>query len=54
MPLLKAWGMHAEGLALWLLLKNAVQEQRAGEAVFRGMTEYFNRAWFKPLGGWQR
>jgi tetratricopeptide (TPR) repeat protein len=50
-PLLQEWGMHAEGLALWLLMQRAVQERRAEAALFRRVTEYMNRAWFRPLEG---
>jgi tetratricopeptide (TPR) repeat protein len=48
-PLLRGWGMHAEGLALWLLMEKAVRERRAEAALFRQMAEYMNRAWFRPL-----
>jgi tetratricopeptide (TPR) repeat protein len=54
LPLLEGWGMHAEGLAMWLLLQKAVQEQRAEAALFRQMAEYLNRAWFRPLEGRER
>jgi tetratricopeptide (TPR) repeat protein len=50
-PLLEGWGMHAEGLAMWLLMQKAVQEHRAEAALFRRMAEYLNRAWFVPLEG---
>ncbi len=49
LPLLRGWGMHAEGLALWLLMQQAVQERRAEAALFRRMAEYLHRAWFRPL-----
>ncbi len=49
LPLLRGWGMHTEGLALWLLMTQAVQERRAEAVLFRQMAEYLNRAWFRPL-----
>lgn len=49
LPLLRDWGMHAEGLALWLLMQRAVQERRAEAVLFRQMAEYLHRAWFRPL-----
>ncbi|HEV2852551.1 MAG TPA: tetratricopeptide repeat protein [Thermoanaerobaculia bacterium] len=49
LPLLRDWGMHAEGLALWLLMHQAVEERRAEAVLFRQMAEYLNRAWFRPL-----
>lgn len=48
-PLLQGWGMHAEGLAVWLLMHNAVRERRAESALFRQMAEYMSRAWYQPL-----
>jgi tetratricopeptide (TPR) repeat protein len=50
-PLLQEWGMHAEGLAMWLLLERSVRERRAGTTLFRRMTEYLARAWHRPLHG---
>lgn len=52
MPLLEGWGMHAEGLAMWLLMERAIQERRAEGALFRRMAEYIHRAWFRPLERW--
>ena len=48
-PLLQGWGMHAEGLALWLLMQKAVRERRAESALFRQMAEYISRAWYRPI-----
>lgn len=50
-PLLKGWGLHAEGLAMWLLMQRAVQERRAEAVTFRSMAEYLHRAWRRPLEG---
>ncbi|HEX6902238.1 MAG TPA: tetratricopeptide repeat protein [Thermoanaerobaculia bacterium] len=52
MPLLEGWGMHAEGLAMWLLMERAIQERQAEGALFRRMAEYIHRAWFRPLERW--
>ncbi|HSG40439.1 MAG TPA: hypothetical protein VLE27_12435 [Thermoanaerobaculia bacterium] len=52
MPLLEGWGMHAEGLAMWLLMQRAIQERRAESVLFRRMAEYVHRAWFRPLERW--
>lgn len=49
LPMLKSWGMHTEGLAMWLLLQKAVQTRSAHAATFRSMTEYMYRAWCRPL-----
>lgn len=51
LPLLRGWGMHAEGCAMWLLMQRAVGERRAEAELFRRMAEYVNRAWFRPLEG---
>jgi tetratricopeptide (TPR) repeat protein len=50
-PLLQEWGMHAEGIAMWLLMACTVQERRAEAALFRRMAEYLTRAWFQPIQG---
>lgn len=50
-PLLKGWGLHAEGLATWLLMERAVRERRAEAETFRRMAEYISRAWHRPLEG---
>ena len=49
LPVLRSWGMHAEGLAMWLLLQKAVQSRTAQAATFRSVTEYMHRAWYRPL-----
>lgn len=48
-PLLRSWGMHSEGLALWLLFQETLAAGRLREDTFRRMTEYLRRAWFRPL-----
>lgn len=53
-PVLKSWGMHAEGLAVWLLLRDAVakhaEEKKILEAAaFRQTAQYYHRAWRIPL-----
>jgi tetratricopeptide (TPR) repeat protein len=49
LPMLRSWGMHAEGLAMWLLLQKAVQTRTAHGATFRSVAEYMYRAWYRPL-----
>ena len=51
LPLLRAWGLHAEGLALWLLMQKAIRERRARADLFRRMADYLHRAWYQPLAG---
>ncbi len=53
-PLLQSWGMHTEGLALWLLFQESLAGGRIREDTFRRMAEYVRRAWFRPLGGRDR
>lgn len=48
-PLLRSWGMHSEGLALWLLFQETRASDRLREDTFRRMTEYLRRDWFRPL-----
>ncbi len=48
-PLLQSWGMHTEGLALWLLFQESLAAGRIREDSFRRITEYVRRAWFRPL-----
>jgi len=48
-PLLQSWGMHTEGLALWLLFQESLAAGRIRDDTFRRMAEYVRRAWFRPL-----
>jgi tetratricopeptide (TPR) repeat protein len=48
-PLLEGWGMHTQGLALWLLMQEAVRQRTAHTATFRHMAEYLQRAWNRPI-----
>ena len=49
LPMLRSWGMHTEGLAMWLLLQEAVQSRTAQTTTFRSVAEYMHRAWYRPL-----
>lgn len=49
LELLTAWGMHDDGLAVWLLLRKAFQERRAVQrASFRKIAVYTYRSWNVP------
>jgi len=48
-PLLQRWGMHTEGLALWLLFQESLAAGKIRADTFRRMAEYVRRAWFRPL-----
>lgn len=50
-PLLRSWGLHTEGLALWMLLRDSLAARTIQEGLFRQMGEYLHRAWLKPLEG---
>jgi len=54
LPVLTSWGMHVEGLAMWMLFRDAVIRHATGRAAlsedaFRGMTLYFHRSWRRPM-----
>jgi tetratricopeptide (TPR) repeat protein len=48
-PLLKQWGLHAEGLAVWLLLRQALARETFRTEAFARTAEYLRRAWHRPL-----
>lgn len=53
LPVLRGWGMHAEGLAMWKVFSDSVVEharQRIAVAAeaFRTITLYFYRSWRQP------
>ncbi|HEV2845092.1 MAG TPA: hypothetical protein VG477_09630 [Thermoanaerobaculia bacterium] len=53
LPVLRAWGMHAEGLAMWKVFRDSVIEHaRRNLALaaedFRAITLYFHRSWYQP------
>lgn len=50
-PLLGEWGMHAEGLALWRLLRDSLAARTVEAGVFRRTTLYCRRAWQRPMNG---
>lgn len=53
LPVLRSWGMHAEGLAMWKVFRDSIVEHArrrmalAAEA-FRSITQYFYRSWRQP------
>lgn len=54
LPVLTNWGMHVEGLAMWMLfreslVRNAAQRTAVEESAFRGMALYFHRSWNRPM-----
>lgn len=50
-PLLEEWGMHAEGLAFWSLLREALTARSVEAGVFRKTSIYYRRAWRRPMEG---
>jgi tetratricopeptide (TPR) repeat protein len=54
LPVLRSWGMHSEGLAMWLLFEKALTEHArmnvaAGAEAFKAVASYFHRSWRSPL-----
>jgi hypothetical protein len=49
-PLLEEWGMHAEGLAFWSFLHEALTARTVESGVFRKTSLYYRRAWRRPNG----
>ncbi|HVR99837.1 MAG TPA: hypothetical protein VMW27_24650 [Thermoanaerobaculia bacterium] len=54
LPVLEAWGMHREGLAMWMLFSDAVirharEKVALDAAIFQQVAQYFQRAWYQPL-----
>jgi tetratricopeptide (TPR) repeat protein len=49
-PLLEEWGMHAEGLAFWRFLHEALTARSVESGVFRKTSLYYRRAWRRPNG----
>jgi tetratricopeptide (TPR) repeat protein len=49
-PLLEERGMHAEGLAFWSFLHEALAARSAESGVFRKTSLYYRRAWRRPNG----
>jgi len=47
--LLAGWGMHSEGLGIWMLMQKALVKRTAKATVFREATRYFRQAWHAPL-----
>jgi hypothetical protein len=54
LPRLQSWGMHQEGLAVWLLLLESMGRGSARAAAFQRVSEYIHRAWHRPLQGRKR
>jgi tetratricopeptide (TPR) repeat protein len=50
-PLLEEWGMHAEGLSFWRLLREALTARSVESGVFRRTSIYYRRAWRRPMEG---
>jgi tetratricopeptide (TPR) repeat protein len=50
-PLLEEWGMHAEGLAFWRLLRDSLAARTVEAGVFRKTSLYYRRAWERPMNG---
>ena len=53
-PVLQGWGMHTEGLAVWMIFREALGKQARdrlamGAAAFENAAQYYHRAWFRPL-----
>jgi tetratricopeptide (TPR) repeat protein len=50
-PLLEESGMHAEGLAFWRFLREALTARSVESGVFRRTSIYYRRAWRRPMEG---
>jgi tetratricopeptide (TPR) repeat protein len=50
-PLLEEWGMHAEGLVSWRILRDALAARKVEAGVFRRTSLYYRRAWRRPRSG---
>lgn len=50
-PLLEESGMHAEGLAFWRYLREALSARSVESGVFRRTSIYYRRAWRRPMEG---
>jgi hypothetical protein len=47
-PALRDRGLHQDGIALWLSLKEEIAVGRTGEIKWREIQEYCRRTWHKP------
>jgi tetratricopeptide (TPR) repeat protein len=45
---LQSWGMHREGLAVWILAMKGLVEQSSRSLAFRELSGYYRRWWWKP------
>lgn len=45
---LEVWGMHREGLAVWLLAMKGFTEESSKALAFRELSNYYRRWWWKP------
>jgi hypothetical protein len=41
--------MHREGLAMWLLFRNAIAQKTFKDNLFKEIGQYYYRAWRDPL-----
>jgi tetratricopeptide (TPR) repeat protein len=53
LPVLRSWGMHAEGLAMWKVFSDSIVEHAHRQIAltaeaFRSITLYFHRSWHQP------
>lgn len=55
LPVLRTWGMHAEGLAMWKIFRDSIAEHARRQVAlaaddFRAISLYFHRSWHQPAG----
>jgi hypothetical protein len=48
LPALRNRGLHQDGIALWLSLKEEIATGHSDEIKWREIQDYFRRTWHKP------
>lgn len=46
--IMKAWGLHKDALAAWLVFQEALSQEMARNELFGQLGDYFRRHWFMP------
>jgi tetratricopeptide (TPR) repeat protein len=48
-PILKAFGMHEQGLAMWIIIQNTLQGKVIKAGAFSSAAKYYRQAWREPI-----
>src|SRR5262249_49885371 len=48
-PMLKAFGMHEQGLAMWIVIQNTLRDKAAKADAFSSIAKYYRQAWREPI-----